>query len=90
MFIGCFFSTEEPFSCSHAGSKLAKAQKIKLLLLINPLMDYVFSAVLRLYKLSIRFLFIAFLFKQAVNVIDLPSPLVGNDNFFQNNFIMIF
>lgn len=94
---GCFFfyflprelfsRGEQPVSYSDAGCKLSNAYKIKLVLLINPLVHYLLFAIFHVYKLFTWFFFINLIFNQSVTSIDLPSHLVYNDNFLQDTFL---
>lgn len=67
-----FSRGEQPFSYLLAGSKLPKAQKIKLILVINPLVHYLLFAVFRVYELFVCFFLINLIFNQSVNITDLP------------------
>lgn len=77
---------EQPVSYSVAGCKLPKAYKIKLVLVINPLVHYLLFAIFHVYKLFSWFFFINLIFNQSVTSINLLSHLVYNDNFLQDTF----
>lgn len=83
-----FSRGEQPVSYSAAGCKLPKAYKIKLVLVINPLVHYLLFAIFHVYKLFSWFFFINLIFNQSVTGIHLPSQLVYNDNFLQDTFFI--